>query len=364
MHVHSVPGRHLRRAAGTVLAGHFSALGHDPRFPEINKNRRWSVGRNCRGGTPNLMRMATYASRPAWELRARAVSSARIAAPLGIGVLLAVSVLLRTRQLDVGLLDRRGPLGRDRRPAARRHPRRAAPGRLAAALLPAAARLAGASRAARRRACTGSRCCSPCSACRSRSGPAGRCSAAAPRGSRRCSRRSTRSSRSTRRRGGCTRCVTLLGLISLTCWLHAFTTDARRASGARPRSASPSRSRRCSTRTTGRCSSARRPGWPGSCCCGARGRRERRAAAAHRAARLRRRGAALRAVDPEHALPGRPHRRAVVEGAVARGARVRAGADPRRGRRDRGAPGRRRGRRRRCCARAAPRGRAVVRAAA
>jgi len=48
------------------------------------------------------MRMATYASRPAWELRARAVSSARIAVPLGLGVLLAVSVLLRTRQLDVG----------------------------------------------------------------------------------------------------------------------------------------------------------------------------------------------------------------------------------------------------------------------
>ena len=48
------------------------------------------------------MRMATYASRPAWELRARAVSSARVAAPLGIGLLIAVSVLLRTRQLDVG----------------------------------------------------------------------------------------------------------------------------------------------------------------------------------------------------------------------------------------------------------------------
>src|SRR5215213_1251902 len=48
------------------------------------------------------MRMATYASRPAWELRARAVSSARIAAPLAIGLLLAVSVLLRTRELGVG----------------------------------------------------------------------------------------------------------------------------------------------------------------------------------------------------------------------------------------------------------------------
>jgi hypothetical protein len=46
--------------------------------------------------------MATLASRPAWELRARAVRSARIAAPLGIGLLLALSLLLRTRQLGVG----------------------------------------------------------------------------------------------------------------------------------------------------------------------------------------------------------------------------------------------------------------------
>src|SRR5215208_1538023 len=50
----------------------------------------------------NLMSMATYASRPAWELRARAVSGARVTAPLGIGLLLAVSLLLRTEQLDVG----------------------------------------------------------------------------------------------------------------------------------------------------------------------------------------------------------------------------------------------------------------------
>jgi mannosyltransferase len=48
------------------------------------------------------MRMATYASRPAWELRARAVSSARIAVPLGIGVLVAVSVALRTTELGAG----------------------------------------------------------------------------------------------------------------------------------------------------------------------------------------------------------------------------------------------------------------------
>ena len=48
------------------------------------------------------MRMATYASRPAWELRARAVRGKRVAVPLGLGLLVAASVLLRTRRLDVG----------------------------------------------------------------------------------------------------------------------------------------------------------------------------------------------------------------------------------------------------------------------
>src|SRR5918997_45198 len=46
--------------------------------------------------------MATYASQPAWDLRARAVVTARIAAPLGLTVLVLASVYLRTRLLDVG----------------------------------------------------------------------------------------------------------------------------------------------------------------------------------------------------------------------------------------------------------------------
>jgi len=49
MHVHSSQVGIFASPPGTVLAGHFSALGHDPRFPEINKNRRWFVGRNCNG---------------------------------------------------------------------------------------------------------------------------------------------------------------------------------------------------------------------------------------------------------------------------------------------------------------------------
>ncbi len=64
-------------------------------------------------------RMATYASRPAWELRARSIPSARVAVPLGLGLLVGLSLLLRTGQmgagfwidegLSVGIADR--PLG-------------------------------------------------------------------------------------------------------------------------------------------------------------------------------------------------------------------------------------------------------------
>src|SRR5215204_6584938 len=46
--------------------------------------------------------MATYASRPAWDLRARAVTGTRLAIPAGIGALLALSLLLRTTQLGIG----------------------------------------------------------------------------------------------------------------------------------------------------------------------------------------------------------------------------------------------------------------------
>jgi hypothetical protein len=46
--------------------------------------------------------MATYASRPAWDLRARAVAGARLAAPLALGALVALTVLLRTRDIGVG----------------------------------------------------------------------------------------------------------------------------------------------------------------------------------------------------------------------------------------------------------------------
>src|SRR4051812_1269099 len=46
--------------------------------------------------------MATYASRPAWGLRTRAITSAKVAVPVGLGALVVVSLLLRTTQLGIG----------------------------------------------------------------------------------------------------------------------------------------------------------------------------------------------------------------------------------------------------------------------
>jgi mannosyltransferase len=46
--------------------------------------------------------MATLASRPAWELRARALTGGRVAVPAGLGALIAVSLLLRTQEISIG----------------------------------------------------------------------------------------------------------------------------------------------------------------------------------------------------------------------------------------------------------------------
>src|SRR5918997_6697573 len=46
--------------------------------------------------------MATYASRPAWEVRARAVTRARVAVPAGLGALMLLAVVLRTQVLGIG----------------------------------------------------------------------------------------------------------------------------------------------------------------------------------------------------------------------------------------------------------------------
>src|SRR3954462_9302319 len=46
--------------------------------------------------------MATYASRPAWDVRTRALTGTRLAVPGGLLALLALSLYLRTRELGIG----------------------------------------------------------------------------------------------------------------------------------------------------------------------------------------------------------------------------------------------------------------------
>ena len=90
----------------------------------------------------NLLSMATIAPRrPAWSLPGTVAGSARLLAPLAVGGLVLLSVLLRTRDFDVGFwIDEGLSVGIADRPLVG-HPGRAAAGRLAAALLHAPARL-------------------------------------------------------------------------------------------------------------------------------------------------------------------------------------------------------------------------------
>src|SRR3954462_6802371 len=46
--------------------------------------------------------MATYASRPAWDVRSRTVTGMRVAVPVGLALLLAVSLFIRTREIGIG----------------------------------------------------------------------------------------------------------------------------------------------------------------------------------------------------------------------------------------------------------------------
>lgn len=75
--------------------------------------------------------MATYASRPAWGVKVRAITATRAAVPAGLGLLVLLSLLLRFRELGIGfwideglsvgiadrpLLDIPGTLGQDGSP--------------------------------------------------------------------------------------------------------------------------------------------------------------------------------------------------------------------------------------------------------
>ena len=196
------------------------------------------------------------------RLSERARRRARSASALLVGCSLAAAHARAERRL----LGRRGAVGRDRRPAADRHPRRAAPGRLAAALLHAAARLDRRSPAAARRPRTRCRCCSRWPPSRSRSGAPGcvfgRRAAWIAAVLAALNPYLTQYAQETRMYS----LVVLLSLLA-TCCSCAPTppTSARR--GGWPvrlrRRAGASRS----TRTTGRCSSACRCSSPGSRCC-------------------------------------------------------------------------------------------------
>ena len=50
----------------------------------------------------NLTRMATYASRPAWDLRTRAITRGWVGVLAGVGALMLVSLVLRTSELGIG----------------------------------------------------------------------------------------------------------------------------------------------------------------------------------------------------------------------------------------------------------------------
>ena len=115
--------------------------------------------------------------------------------------------------------------------------------------------------------------------------------------------------------------VCLLGMVSTTCWLQAFTTGGE---GVRRAPAIGFAVAFAAMLYTHNWSiffgAATGVAW--LVLAWRAGRRGAPAAAAHGRARLRRRVRALRALDPDPALPGRPHGRAVVADAVARRSRV------------------------------------------
>jgi mannosyltransferase len=50
----------------------------------------------------NLRSMATYASRPAWDVRARALTKARLVTPAGLAALVLLALVLRTTEMGIG----------------------------------------------------------------------------------------------------------------------------------------------------------------------------------------------------------------------------------------------------------------------
>ena len=97
MHLHEMQAEIFAFPPGSTIAPSYSALSDRPAIPDDRDDPQ--VGHRL------VLRalMSTYASRPAWSLRrARVVTSAWVLVPLGIGALIAISLLLRTSQLTIG----------------------------------------------------------------------------------------------------------------------------------------------------------------------------------------------------------------------------------------------------------------------
>ena len=139
--------RRARTAVHTLAATHRAwRIVADVRR-EHDRARRHDHGHSARCAACRAPRAACAC--------ASSLTAPRLVAALVL--LVVLSLLLRTTRAARPLLDRRGAVGRHRVAPALRHPRRAAPGRLAAAVLPDAARLDRRSSATARRARTGSR---------------------------------------------------------------------------------------------------------------------------------------------------------------------------------------------------------------
>ncbi len=111
-----------------------------PALPAAHRRpRKWVVRRRLRAPERRFYPAAHGDLRLAPGVGAagpRPLAPARVVVPVGLAsARLRSSLGLRNERARRRLLGRRGPVGRDRRPAADRHPRRPAPGRLAAALL-------------------------------------------------------------------------------------------------------------------------------------------------------------------------------------------------------------------------------------
>ena len=215
--------------------------------------------------------MATIAPRrPAWTLPADAAGHARCSSRWRSARSSRSPSLLRTRDFGVGLLDRRGPVGRDRRPADRRtSPARCA--RTARRRSTTCCCTSGsACSAARRPRRTRCRCVFAALPCRRRGGRCAACSARAPRWMRRAAGGhqpvpdAVRAGDADVRAGGAARDARVRRVRPRVRAQGTSRAVAARAGAGR--SPSASRWRRCSTRTTGRCSSRSAAGSRGSRC--------------------------------------------------------------------------------------------------